>query len=234
MSHEWAGEGGCSDIQMMEAERMATDRETGKVLEWKIEAMTAPAWKKPKLRHQRMMARLIQCRTHLIFCLRAQEKIKIVKKPGGKGTEIVPVGFQPICEKGFMFEMSGSFILHPDNPGAPDYSLPHKLNADLQRIFADGQRVSPEHGKALRLWAETGDERPPADKAAEGVRDLIERIQDADREGLMEITADPVVIKQRKYLVERRPELAKQVDAAISKALDLFGAYDETQAEDAA
>ena len=56
MSHEWAGEGGCADMQAAEAERMATNRSTGKVDEWKIETMTAPAWKKPKQRHQRMMA----------------------------------------------------------------------------------------------------------------------------------------------------------------------------------
>ena len=224
MSHEWAGEGGCADMQAAEAERMATNRSTGKVDEWKIETMTAPAWKKPKQRHQRMMARLIQCRTHLIFCLRAQEKIKIVKKQDGKGTEIVPVGFQPICEKSFMFELSGSMILHPETPGAPDYNLPHKLNADLQGIFPHGGLVGPEAGKRLRLWAETGEDRPPMDKAAAGVRDLVERIQDADADGLRAITADPAVAKQRAWLAANRPELADRVGAAVSEALAVFDA----------
>lgn len=227
MSHEWSGEGGCSDLQMAEAERMAVDRSTGKVVEWKIEAMTAPAWKKPKLRHQRMMARLIQCRTHLIFCLRAQEKIKIVKKADGKGTEIVPVGFQPICEKSFMFEMSGSMILHPDQPGAPDYNLPHKLNTDLQAIFPHGGLIGPEAGKRLRLWAETGEDRPPIDKGSMLARDLIERIQDADQAGLLALTADAKVIEQRAWLAAKRPELAARVDAAVADALAVLDAAGE-------
>lgn len=217
MSHEWAGEGGCSDIQMAEALRMAKNDPS------QVERMTAPAWKVPKLRHQRMMARLIQCRTHLIFCLRAQEKVKIV---GGK---VVPIGFQPISEKAFPFELSGSFMLHPSRPGCPDYELPYKLNRDLQAIFPDGEIIGPESGKRLRMWAETGEDRPPPDKAAEGVRDLIERIQDADQAGLQGITMDAAVKKQRAWLADKRPELAKRVDEAVAAALAVFeqGGSDE-------
>lgn len=224
MSHEWAGEGGCADIQAAEAEKMATDRQTGKVLEWKVEAMTAPAWKKPKMRHQRMMSRLIQTRSHLIFCLRAQEKIKIVKKADGKGTEIVPVGFQPICEKGFMFEMSGSFMLHPEQPGAPDYSMPHKLNADLQAIFRDGERVGDDAGKLLRQWAEAGVDRPPPDRAAMLARDLIDRADDLeDADALATFNADDTTTRQRAWLRDKRPELAQDVEAAVMAAQQRVG-----------
>lgn len=212
-SHEWAGEGGCSDIQMAEAERMAGGQAS------RVEAMTAPAWKKPKMRHQRMMARLIQSRSHLIFCLRAQEKIKIV---GGK---VMPMGFMPICEKGFMFEMSGSITLHPETPGQPRYDLPHKLNDDLRGIFREGDRIDAEAGKRLRLWAETGEDRPPPDRVAEGVRDLVERIQDASgMPALQLLTGADAVIKQRAWLAANRPELAKQVDDAVQAALAVFDA----------
>jgi len=221
MSHEWAGEGGCSDIQMMEAEKMATNRETGVVDEWRIDAVTAPAWKRPKLRHQRMMARLIQTRPHLIFCLRAQEKVKIQKKTTGKGTEIIPIGFQPICEKAFMFEMSGSFMLHPDRPGAPDYSLPHKLNADLRAIFPDGEVVRAEAGARLRAWAETGADRPPLDKAAEGARELVERIQDTKPRELPALLLEANVKKQRDWLKKNRAELSKHVEDAIAAVQSL-------------
>lgn len=231
MSHEWNGEGGCSDIQYAEAERMATW--DGKVNVAKIEAMTAPAWKKPKLRHQRMMARLIQCRTHLIFCLRAQEKIKIVKveKNGRMTSEIVPQGFMPICEKSFMFELSGSMTLHPETPGQPRYDLPNKLNADLRAIFSEGSFIDADAGKRLRMWAETGADRPAADKAGEGVRDLIERIQDADEAALQLLTMDTAIKKQREWLSKNRPELAERVDAAIADALAIFEAPGDTQEE---
>ena len=222
MTHEWMGEGGCSDIQAEEAIKMATDRATGEVQPWRIEAMTAPAWKHPKLRHQRMMAKLIQSRSHVIFCLRAQEKIKIVKKANGKGTEIVPIGFQPLCEKNFMFEMSGSMMLSPVTPGAPDYEMAHKLNNDLQQIFPHGKVVGIEAGARLRQWAESGAEPPPPDKAAIGVRDLIERIQDVEMDKLEEITGDAKVVSQRAWLTEHRPELAERVTAAVDAALARF------------
>lgn len=228
MSHEWSGEGGCADMQAAEAERMATDRKTGQLIEWKIEAMTAPAWKKPKMRHARMMARLIQTRTHLIFCMRAQEKIKIVKKADGKGTEIVPIGFQPICEKSFTYEMSGSMTLHPDTPGQPRYDLHHKLNDELQAIFPEGAKIGDAAGKRLRIWAEGGADRPAHDKAADGVRDLIERIQDADGlAALQVITGDRQVIDRRAYLAVHRTELAKRVDAAVTAALAIYEPADD-------
>lgn len=216
MSHEWNGEGGCSDIQAAEAERMAKGEA------WKIEAMTAPAWKKPKLRHQRMMSRLIQTRTHLIFCLRAQEKIKIVKvmKDGRERSEIQPMGFMPICEKGFMFEMSGSMTLHPETPGEPRYDLSHKLNDDLRAIFREGERITSDHGSRLRHWAETGADRPAVDRAGLGARELIERIQDVESlPALRLLTGEDKVVKQRAWLAEKRPDLAQQVDDAVTAAL---------------
>jgi hypothetical protein len=228
MSHEWNGEGGCSDIQMAEAERMAT--KDGQVQQWKVEAMTAPAWKKPKQRHTRMMARLIQTRTHLIFCLRAQEKIKIVKKADGKGTEIVPVGFQPQCEKNFMFELSGSMTLHPETPGQPRYDLPCKLNAELRAIFPEGGYIGADAGKRLRMWAETGSERSPADKAAEMTRDFVEAVQDAaTMDALRAITGSDKAIKFRASLAEKRPELAARANEAVAAALALFADPDDAE-----
>ena len=225
-SHEWNGEGGCSDIQADEALRMAT--KDGEVQEWRIEAMTAPAWKKPKVRHGRMMSRYIQTRIHLIFCLRAHEKIKIVKKRDAQGremksTEIVPIGFQPQCEKNFMFELSGSMTLHPETPGKPRYDLPCKLNDDLRDIFREGQFIGADAGKRLRLWAESGADRAPADKIAEGVRDLVERIQDAaNMPSLEAITAEQSVIKQRAWLAKNRPDLSEKVTLAVAAALALW------------
>jgi len=224
MSHEWSGEGGCSDIQAAEAERMATDR-NGNLQAWKIEAVTAPAWKKPKLRHQRMMARLIQCRTHLIFCLRAQEKVKFVKvkKDGRDVTEIVPQGFMPICERSFMFELSGSMTLHPETPGQPRYDLPHKLNDDLRGIFREGELIGTDAGTRLREWAEQGDIRPPVDKIAEGVRELVERIQDASGPAALRlILGEKDVEKRRAWLAKNRPDRSQYLESVISAAEEQF------------
>lgn len=223
MSHEWNGEGGCADIQAAEAERMATDK-SGKVIPWKIEAMTAPAWKKPKIRHKRMMSRLLQSRAHLIFCLRAEEKVKFVKEmhDGRERTSIVPMGFQPICERGFMFEMSCSLTLHPETPGQARHDLPKKLNDDLLGVFPDGRMITAETGKCLREWAEQGaDARPsPADqKVLDGVRDLIARVEDCDTaDSFAALQADREVSRRRQWLQENRADLWKRVEAAFAEA----------------
>lgn len=237
MSHEWDGEGGCSDMAEQAAIAAATDR-NGTFHAWKVDAMTAPSWKKPKQAHKRMIARLIQTRTHLIFCLRAQEKIKFEKVTDGNTgrtkNEIRQLGFMPICEKSFMFELSGSMTMHPETPGEPRYDLPRKLNHELQAIFPAGERITFDKGLRLKNWAETGEDRPPVDKIAEGVRDLIERIQDvATIEALQVITADKATIKQREWLTKNRPDLAERVDAAVQAALDGF-ASEEAEFEGAA
>lgn len=229
MSHEWNGEGGCADIQAAEAERMATDKD-GNVVPWKLEAMTAPAWKKPKIRHKRMVSRLLQCRAHLIFCLRAEEKVKFVEEMvnGRKRTNIVPQGFMPICEKGFMFEMSGSMTLHPETPGCPRTDLQHKLNDELRAIFRDGAPITEEHGEMLRQWAERGaDTRPdPAEqRVLDGVRDLVERIEDCRTvAALTAIFSDAEVRKRRDWLAANRPQPSKLLEAAIEAAQERLAA----------
>lgn len=50
-----------------------------------------------------------------------------------------------------------------------------------------------------------------ADKVADGVRDLIERINAGE-----DVAADPAVQKQRAWLASKRPELAAEVDAALA------------------
>lgn len=68
---------------------------------------------------------------------------------------------------------------------------------------------------------------PAVDKAADGVRVLVESIKAAaDMPALEALTSDPAVVKQRAWLAQKRPELAEQVNAAVSNALaspDLAG-----------
>lgn len=219
MSHEWAGEGGCSDMQAAEAERMATDRD-GNLVPWKIEAMTAPAWKRPKIEHQRMMARMLQRRPHLIFCLRAQEKVKFVKGEKGR-QEIVPIGFQPIQEKGFMFEMTMSLTFHPDTPGVIRYDLPNKINADLREIFREGELITEDMGIALREYAERGaDHRPDPNEARviEQARKIVEQLDDASPEDLAKMVADNQWQKVRTWFQQKRPEQSKDIEVALKAA----------------
>lgn len=115
-------------------------------------------WIKPKQAHKKMMNAILQCRSSVIFCLKADEKIEVVRENGK--TKINPIGWQPVCEKRFMFDLTLSFTLTPgDQRGRIRYDLPHKAY-DLHRaIFPEGALFSQEAGKRLAAWGrgETAD-----------------------------------------------------------------------------
>lgn len=142
-SHEYDGDGGILDW----ADHLA---ESG---------VKSPGnWKEPKLAHKKMMNALLQCRASLIFCLRADEKIEIVREAGK--TLVRPLGWVPICEKRFMYEMTASFTLTPDRPGIPHFDLPHKLQSQHRGMFTDKEPISEQAGRALAEWAKGGDPSP--------------------------------------------------------------------------
>lgn len=150
-SHIWNGEGGCQDVHDAALERLIRGDAS------KAEALDGLAWKEAKLPYKKMMGRFTQLDAHLVFGLRAEDKIRYVRE-GGK-TKVEHVGFQPICEKGFMYDMLCSFLLSPAEPGAerrgrPD--RPFKLDADHAVFFPPAQFITEASGKALGEWARGG------------------------------------------------------------------------------
>lgn len=161
LSHEWEGEGG--------------------ILEWADEIllsagtwpdgnpkMKPPAqWKEPKQAHKRFMNRMLQCRAHLIFCLRAEEKMLMetqTDNQGRKKTVVVAAKdrplherWAPICEKRFMYEMTASFLmLDKTSGGTPGVPVPLKLQEQHKGAFPDGKHISEASGHALAEWAGGG------------------------------------------------------------------------------
>jgi hypothetical protein len=154
-SHEWFGEGGCSDMQEEVLERMSKGDSA------KAERLTALAWKAPKQAHKKLMYRILQCSVPLIFALRAEPKIKFTKDQYGK-TQIVDAGWQPICEKMFGYEMLVYALLMPENPGVPVHLK--KLEQELEPMFPIGKQITEESGKLLAQWAQGGSK--PKESAA--------------------------------------------------------------------
>ena len=135
MSHEFDGEGGLMDM---------ADKSNIK---------GPGAWLQPKQRHKKMMNGFLQMRTHLIFCLRADEKIDMSKRDDRGKIIVSSQGWVPIQEKRFMFEMTASFTMNPQAPGVIDTSLPHKVQDQHRMSFVPGQHVTAEAGTALAAWA---------------------------------------------------------------------------------
>ena len=150
MSHEWSGESGILDWQEEELTRMAGD-------DWKKrEACKMASWIKPKSGHKQMVQKLLQVKTNLILCFRAEEKVGMEKDANGK-TVIVPKGWQPICEKSLPYELTVSFLLTPDKPGYPQ---PIKLQEQHKTLFPLNQPINEESGQKVEEWASGGKLKP--------------------------------------------------------------------------
>ncbi len=155
MSHEHAGQGGILDWHDEELTRMAGDDYR------KREACKFAAWIKPKVAHKQMIGRLLQTRAHLIFCLRAEPKMEMVKNDRGK-LEPLSKGFQPICDSQFMYEMTLSMLLSADAPGVP---MPIKLQEQHKACVDLTKPITRAVGEGLASWARGG-ETPKAAPAS--------------------------------------------------------------------
>lgn len=180
-SHEYESEGGIQEIADIAEQGVlkpgktladAESREDGWKA-WAIKPVKSPGnWKDAKTRHKRFVNRAIQARAHLIFCLRAEEKMLMKREPkldrdgqqkmwNGQPqfeTKIIPAEdrpllerWAPICEKRFMYEMTVSFLLLPSAPGV---GHPIKnLQDQFRPMFPEGQRLGVENGRALAEWS---------------------------------------------------------------------------------
>jgi hypothetical protein len=131
MSHVWEGEGGVLDI--------AEAKGGHGLLKWKA----------PKMAHKRMMNNLIRSRLPVIFCLRAKDATKQV------GKDIVSVGWQPIAEKNFVFEMTVD--LHMTEDGHYDLETSKTLPAELRGVFTPDGQITEEIGAEVAAWCGAGD-----------------------------------------------------------------------------
>jgi AAA domain len=172
-SHEWEGEGGLHDMHdaliavQVEAARKAHNGswefDEGKTRE----RLSVGAWREPKALHKRFVQRLLQCRAHLIMCLRADEKMRIEKVKDERGRERTVIvqakdmppneRWSPICERRLPYELTLSLILTPQNPGIP---IPVKLQDQHRPFLPLDKQIGAESGRKLAAWAR-GDE-PPA------------------------------------------------------------------------
>jgi len=160
-SHEYAGDGGLLDWHEDELDRIAGSDFKRR------EAANFSAWVRPKMEHKKLVTRLLQLNAHLIVCLRAEEKIEIVRGKGGK-IEVVPkktlaghVGWIPVAEKNFAYELTLSLVLTPDEPGIPK---PIKLEEQHKPFLPLDKPISEETGRRLAEWAKgsEGDAKPTA------------------------------------------------------------------------
>jgi len=127
-SHEWEGIGDCCEIA--EAK--------------KVRGMAN--WGLAKGEHKRFVNHCLSSSMHIIFCLRARDKVKIMEVNGK--TEFVPIGLQPIAEKGFVFEALVSLQLDEKTHNV----IPIKVPEPLAHLFPGGKMLTAADGERIREW----------------------------------------------------------------------------------
>jgi hypothetical protein len=171
-SHEWEGTGGCCEI----AEKN------------KLRGM--PNWSMAKLAHKRFVNHCLSTSMHLVFCLRARDKVKIFnagdkmilstaapgdgEPPVAEKSCVVPIGLQPIAEKSFVFEMLVSVLLDEKS----HHALPLKVPEPLLSLFPGGRLLTPEDGARIREWNKGG-------KPADAADNLRKRMRTAAEDGAL-------------------------------------------------
>lgn len=164
MSHEHEGPGGLLDLQDQELQRMAGD-DYGT---WKADRFNMLAWQKPKANRRKLINGLLQLNANFIFCFRAKETSKPIKKQQDNGREktvIEPMGFMPIAGDEFVYEMTLNALLMPAANGVPTWRSEFagerkmmKLPEQFRGLMENPRPFDEEMGVALARWAQ-GDTR---------------------------------------------------------------------------
>jgi hypothetical protein len=201
-SHEWAGDGG--------------------VLAWHDEIAgedpkkNMSGWIKPKTAHKSMINSFLQRRIPIVFCMRAEEKTGV--GPGGKP---IALGWAPIGDPRFMFELTTMITLANDKPGRVNYDLPRKIQRQHLHLFPDGELIGEEAGAQLAAWArgdDIGGVGPSGkSKAEQAVDALINDLQKAKTgDEINAVLMAEQAAKQIAWLLDKRPEEHARLYRAVN------------------
>jgi hypothetical protein len=199
MTHEHIGQGG-----YLETAEAVVDRIAGPNATWKDrEKVQMLGWAHAGPLRQKMIEGIKQLSGTFIFCFRAKEKTKPIRKAGG-GVEVVDMGFMPIAGEEWVYEMKINMMLEPRSDGVPTWRSDHvgermmmKLPEQWRGIFADGKaQLSEDIGRQLAEWA-TGN-TSKATARAEGSDPLEDRVTALVNKLKEEPTRDAVEKRMKK------------------------------------
>lgn len=115
-------------------------------------------WKSPKIAHKRMMNDLIRSPIPVIFCIRAKEASKQVGS--GSDMKIIQLGWQPVTERNFTFEMTVDLNMTKD--GYYDLNASKTVPEALRGVIKQDGRVDINMGALIAEWAGSGVAIDPA------------------------------------------------------------------------
>lgn len=207
-SHVWEGIGGVLEMQAKAVERMSGGDDA------KRERVNMIAWADVKPRYRRLLHRIIQCRAHVILCVRAKERVGQFKNGkiqyvGKSKIRREDLGWDVAADKDMVFEMTTSFLLTSERIGVP---IPLKLNDEHQHAFPHNAQITPKSGAALLAWSKG--------QTGSGDKELLDNARAEARKGYDAINAlwkrsdDGARAKLRPVLPELQ-RLAREAEASV-------------------
>lgn len=155
VSHMHDGPGGILEMHEENMDRMAGNDFK------KRERYTWAAWKEPKRQENAFIYQLLSIDVPVIMCMRAKEKIKIVK-----GGDPIDLGWQPIVGERVAFETMFTLMLPPHSRGTPDLSQ-SDMRTPFDTMVKAGRQIDESLGEQLADWATGGvPDAPRANGAA--------------------------------------------------------------------
>lgn len=156
MSHEHEGPGGVLESHAAELLRMGGG-----------EKNNFRAWQKPKAARRSLINGLLQLQTCFIFCFRAKDKMKPVKKKAGDGGDggMIELGWMPIAGEEFIYELTLSLLFPPQSMGIPNLDLDgltesqrmmFKIPGQFASLFKQPRQLDESIGESLAKWATGG------------------------------------------------------------------------------
>lgn len=226
MTHEHIGEGGYLETAEAVVTRIAGANATWKERE-KVQML---GWATAGPLRQKMIEGIKQLSGAFIFCYRAKEKTKPIKKAGG-GVDVVDMGFMPIAGEEWVYEMKLNMMLEPRSDGVPTWRSDHigerlmmKLPEQFRGIFADGKaQLSEDIGRKLAEWARGGSSTPAPSEPPRTEKSLAERVESLEASLKGATTKDSVKAWwDHKRSKDLRAELLKHPDAKLLENLTLI------------
>jgi hypothetical protein len=147
-SHMHDGPGGILEYHEDELDRLAGQDYA------KRQRSTYSAWIKPKAAENEFIYTMLGADCHIILCLRAKEKIKVVT-----GKPPIDLGWQPIVGERVAFETIFTLVLPPHSKGVPDLAV-SEMRKPFDAMIPPGQQLSEDTGRLLAQWAAGADNDP--------------------------------------------------------------------------
>lgn len=215
-SHEWDGKGGCLEIN----EKMA---------QTKFRGNTWSAWSETTPRHQKFIEAILTSPAHIITATR--NKVETVMTEDKK---VKKVGTKEIQREGFEYELTVNFNLEREH----HYATASK---DRTGIFSDADAfiVTPETGKKLIAWANSGKEPEQPKERKRTLVEIAEVMKAIEpgiartkiRDRIIELTGLDAKVDDTNEVYEKLSMVYATLAAANARAADITSKLSAAQAK---